>query len=386
MQDREALKYFLINLGLFNLVLVALAVGVGVLLGRLVWARSTQGLVQLRERMPVEVDRAKDAELEVEQERGRFRELREQVESGEEGTVVINSPELEEEVAVLRAEIEVMRKESQELRGERDEVSSKMKKRQGALEKTEELSEELKAKKGKEGGMTERVAALELQLLDARRERKQVEDASGVLRKELYGMRSKLGDIEKRQSLEKELDDALRDAEQRLTRLQAEVAMGAVEKRDEGEEVVRLVVVDDDNEGGLEPESEPEEEEDLDLDTPEPGKPEIEDKVTEESEEEEVVRLEVVDDDDEDGLEPESEPEEVEDADIVDDLTLMNGVGMVLAKRLKDAGVFSFRQIAELTPEDQKEMSKKLGLKNRMKSGDWQGQARELLEKHHGTG
>ena len=76
----------------------------------------------------------------------------------------------------------------------------------------------------------------------------------------------------------------------------------------------------------------------------------------------------------------------MEDADIVDDLTLMNGVGMVLAKRLKDAGVFSFRQIAELTPEDQKEMSKKLGLKNRMKSGDWQGQARELLEKHHGTG
>ena len=51
MQDWDALKYFLINLGLHNLVLVLFAAGLGVLLGRLLWARSAQGLVQLRERV-----------------------------------------------------------------------------------------------------------------------------------------------------------------------------------------------------------------------------------------------------------------------------------------------------------------------------------------------
>lgn len=430
MQDWEALKYFLINLGLLNLVLVAVALGVGLILGRLVWARSAQGLVQLRERMSVEVDRAKEAELELEEEREKFREFREKVEAGEGGTVVINSPELEEEVSALRqrtteadatleqmlvanqalevvvkeleaakaelsegmttgaehdaaelaglrAEIEVLRKESKELRGERDEISVKVKKLQGALEKAEAVGEELAAQKGQDEEMSERVAALELQLLDARRERKQVEEASGILRKELYGMRSKLEEVEKRESLEKELDDALKDAELRLTRLQAEVAKGAVEeKADEGEgqeegaEEVILEALEDEKS--------------------EDPEPEVEAGESEEPEEEEVVRLEVVDDGDEDDVVETEVPSgrgaggEAEDVEVEDDLTEMKGVGAVLAKGLKEAGVTRFQQIAEWTSEEEKEISKKLGLKNRMKSGDWRGQARALHQKHHG--
>ena len=62
MQDWDALKYFLINLGLHNLVLVLLAAGLGLLLGRFLWARSAQGLITLRERVSAEGERAREAE------------------------------------------------------------------------------------------------------------------------------------------------------------------------------------------------------------------------------------------------------------------------------------------------------------------------------------
>lgn len=433
MQDWDALKYFLINLGLHNLVLVLLAAGLGLLLGRFLWARSAQGLITLRERVSAEGERAREAERELEEAEEKFRELRAKLESGEGGAMVINEPGLEEELAALReraveadatlermmiangalevvvkelevrnaeleenaatggeydaaelaglrAEIEVLRRESEEVREERDRGAAEVAELRGELEAAEAAGKAKSIKAGKDGALKERVAALEMELLVARTERRHVEEASGVLRKELYGMRHQLEEFEKRAHLEKELDEALRDAEQRLTRLQAEVA-GSRRRR---EEALR---------GG-------ESKGEFALEEKRPGEGSVEERpryekpvfvVDSGAEEAEVVKLSVADEvddddieDDEEGTEEsESEAEEAE-VEVEDELTRLKGVGMVLAKRLNEAGVTSFRQIAEWTEGEAREISKKLSLRKRVEQGDWRGQARALHKEVHG--
>ncbi len=73
----------------------------------------------------------------------------------------------------------------------------------------------------------------------------------------------------------------------------------------------------------------------------------------------------------------EKSAEEVEGED---DLTRIKGIGVVLAKKLRSAGVTTFRQIADWTDEDLAEFSKKLRLRNRAERGDWRGQARALCD------
>jgi|GEM_PF-2111031 len=422
MQDWDALKYFLINLGLHNLVLVLLAAGLGLLLGRFLWARSAQGLITLRERVSAEGERAREAERELEEAEEKFRELRAQLESGEGGAMVINEPGLEEELAALReraleadatlermmiangalevvvkelevrnagleesaatggeydaaelaglrAEIEVLRRESEEVREERDRGAAEVAELRGELEASEEAGKAKNIKAKQDGAQKERVAALEMELLAARTERRQVEEASGVLRKELYGMRHQLEGFEKRAHLEKELDAALRDAEQRVTRLQAEVA-GSRRRREEamrGEAGKREFALEEkkDLEGLVDEKARDE-------------KPVF--VVDSEAEEAEVVKLSVEDEVDEDDF---ADDEEAED-EAEDDLTRLKGVGVVLAKRLNEAGVTSFRQIAEWTEGEVKEISKKLSLRKRVVQGDWRGQARALHKEMHG--
>ncbi len=62
-----------------------------------------------------------------------------------------------------------------------------------------------------------------------------------------------------------------------------------------------------------------------------------------------------------------------------DDLSLLSGVGPVLEKKLREAGITTFRQIAELTPEQAKELDEKLNLRGRIEREDWIEQARELM-------
>ncbi len=66
-------------------------------------------------------------------------------------------------------------------------------------------------------------------------------------------------------------------------------------------------------------------------------------------------------------------------ADGSDDLSLLSGVGPVLEKKLHEAGITSFRQIAELTPEAAKELDEKLNLRGRIEREEWIEQARELM-------
>ena len=424
MQDWDALKYFLINLALHNLVLVLLAIGVGVVLGRVLFARSAQGLIQLRERLSGEVEKAEKAETELEKQIARHEELREQIESGEGGTIVINSPELEKEVEELRAratetilermmeanaaleavaklseqkeeekseeaeelegvkvELGSLQQEVEELRDERGETTAKMAELRGALEAAETANKDRKAKVGKEEAAQERIAVLEMQLLEARGERKQVEDASAILRKELYGMRHELKGVEKKEHLEKELNEALIDAETRLGRLQAQVAAGMWKKNEamippgkappvDEEEVVRRSVEDEVTDDD---DDEPE----LRGKAPASEIPAVVRKVAQVRVVEEVA---------------EDEPEKVVEVPAVesptgaeqDDLTRIRGVGAILAKRLNEAGMTTFRQIAEWSEEEVGTMSEKLALLNRVKQGDWQAQARALHLEVHG--
>ncbi len=62
-----------------------------------------------------------------------------------------------------------------------------------------------------------------------------------------------------------------------------------------------------------------------------------------------------------------------------DDLSLLSGVGPVLEKKLREAGITTFKQIAELTPEQAQELDKKLKLGGRIEREEWIEQARELM-------
>ena len=62
-----------------------------------------------------------------------------------------------------------------------------------------------------------------------------------------------------------------------------------------------------------------------------------------------------------------------------DDLTRISGVGKVLVGKLNDAGVTSFKQIAELTPEDVVALDDKLSFKGRIERDNWIQQAKDLM-------
>lgn len=62
-----------------------------------------------------------------------------------------------------------------------------------------------------------------------------------------------------------------------------------------------------------------------------------------------------------------------------DDLSLLSGVGKALVKRLNDAGITSFKQIADLDEAGIKDLDEKANLGGRIEREEWQEQARELM-------
>lgn len=63
-----------------------------------------------------------------------------------------------------------------------------------------------------------------------------------------------------------------------------------------------------------------------------------------------------------------------------DDLKMISGIGPTNEKRLKEAGIMSFAQIAAMTPDQQREVGERLSFPGRMEREDWVGQARILAE------
>ncbi len=64
-----------------------------------------------------------------------------------------------------------------------------------------------------------------------------------------------------------------------------------------------------------------------------------------------------------------------------DDLKLLSGVGPALEKKLIEAGVTSFAQIAAWTDADVEEFGEKLSFKGRIEREGWIEQAKELASK-----
>ena len=62
-----------------------------------------------------------------------------------------------------------------------------------------------------------------------------------------------------------------------------------------------------------------------------------------------------------------------------DDLSKLSGVGPVLVKKLADAGITRFAQIAAWTAEDIAEFDEKLNFKGRIERDDWVAQAKALI-------
>ncbi|WP_416882260.1 50S ribosomal protein L21 [Marivita sp.] len=65
----------------------------------------------------------------------------------------------------------------------------------------------------------------------------------------------------------------------------------------------------------------------------------------------------------------------------VDDLKLLSGVGPALEKKLHEAGVTTFAQIAAWTDADVEEFGEKLSFKGRIEREGWIEQAKELASK-----
>jgi predicted flap endonuclease-1-like 5' DNA nuclease len=61
-----------------------------------------------------------------------------------------------------------------------------------------------------------------------------------------------------------------------------------------------------------------------------------------------------------------------------DDLTRINGIGKVLKGKLNDLGIYTFKQISELTHADIDRVNEQLSFKGRIEREKWVEQARAL--------
>ncbi|MBO9398434.1 NADH-quinone oxidoreductase subunit NuoE [Shimia sp. R9_2] len=77
---------------------------------------------------------------------------------------------------------------------------------------------------------------------------------------------------------------------------------------------------------------------------------------------------------------PKAKAKKVATADAADDLKQLKGVGPALEKKLHDAGVTTFAQIAGWTADDIAEMDDKLSFKGRIERDGWVEQAKLLAE------
>jgi predicted flap endonuclease-1-like 5' DNA nuclease len=62
-----------------------------------------------------------------------------------------------------------------------------------------------------------------------------------------------------------------------------------------------------------------------------------------------------------------------------DDLKKIKGVGPAFEKKLQEAGIFHFWQIAALSDDQVSSLEEELAFQGRMERDDWKGQAEELM-------
>lgn len=77
---------------------------------------------------------------------------------------------------------------------------------------------------------------------------------------------------------------------------------------------------------------------------------------------------------------PKAEPKKSAASTTGDDLSKITGVGPVMVKKLNDAGVSTFAEIAAWSPEQVAEIDEKLNFKGRIERDGWIAQAKELMK------
>jgi predicted flap endonuclease-1-like 5' DNA nuclease len=116
------------------------------------------------------------------------------------------------------------------------------------------------------------------------------------------------------------------------------------------------------------------------------GEPDIVANDDEEVEVEEVEEAAAVDEDPDPGDDQDDEEDDNEDESTTapingsrDNLKAIKGVGPAIEKTLNEMGIFSYRQIAEMSEYDIDRIAKRLkGFRSRIYREDWIGQARDL--------
>ncbi len=319
--------------------------------------------------------------------------------------------ELEKEVTQSHREVAKLRADLELAREEREAEREKLVRRQAAEDKWADelhrLREEKKALNEHIAGLAgdrkseELISQMKAErehlihsLASQKKERLQVEDAAGVLRRELHGLRRELVEAEERAESLSGMAEMLISTEERLARTQADLTRTLEEKngleKQVGELATARAMVGEtrrtpaDKSSGMSAVEESREgrsfagEEARCASLPEEAKtgegegPETGSGATPGDQQEGTT------------LDPRLGPIYSAPPPESDDLTELKGLGGAILARLNEAGIYTFWQIARWKGPQVKAISEDLSLRDRVKRYEWQKQAAALHEAKYG--
>ena len=150
----DALTYFLLNYGLYSLLLVVPAALLGVAYGWFRRGKYQAGVKEVRKRMEDAEGIAQEVEIALSKEREQFKLYRDFAEEG--GTAPVAPPELDREMAALRRDNEELEKLLRAARAEREEAEGNL---AALLEEKTRLSEGLAAREREKSGLEKELSA-----------------------------------------------------------------------------------------------------------------------------------------------------------------------------------------------------------------------------------
>ena len=150
----DALTYFLLNYGLYSLLLVVPAALLGVAYGWFRRGKYQAGVKEVRKRMEDAEGIAQEVEIALSKEREQFKLYRDSAEEG--GTAPVAPPELDREMAALRRDNEELEKLLRAARAEREEAEGNL---AALLEEKTRLSEGVAAREREKSGLEKELSA-----------------------------------------------------------------------------------------------------------------------------------------------------------------------------------------------------------------------------------
>ena len=119
----DAITYFLVNYGLYSLLLVIPAALLGIVYGWMAWGKYRAGEIESRERLEEAEKITHEVEIALSKERERFKMYQE---AAEEGGTLPAPPDLEHRIVALRRDNEELEKILEAARKERAEAEASL--------------------------------------------------------------------------------------------------------------------------------------------------------------------------------------------------------------------------------------------------------------------